>query len=101
LPQLHLPGKAIKGCREKFIVATKCGIVKTDSGLIFDGSRKHVREACEASLKRLGTDYIDLYYLHRYGLLLLLLLEHCACQLLSAAAAAAAWLFLPKVCKVV
>jgi aryl-alcohol dehydrogenase-like predicted oxidoreductase len=33
--------------------------------MIFDGSRKHVREACEASLKRLGTDYIDLYYLHR------------------------------------
>jgi diketogulonate reductase-like aldo/keto reductase len=60
-----LPGKAIKGCREKFTIATKCGIVKTDSGLIFDGSRKHVREACEASLKRLGTDYIDLYYLHR------------------------------------
>ncbi|KAF6264199.1 oxidoreductase B [Scenedesmus sp. NREL 46B-D3] len=61
----ELVGKALKGCREKFIVATKCGIVKTDSGLIFDGSRKHVREACEASLKRLGTDYIDLYYLHR------------------------------------
>jgi aryl-alcohol dehydrogenase-like predicted oxidoreductase len=61
-------GKAIKGCREKFIVATKCGIVKTDSGLIFDGSRKHVREACEASLKRLGTDYIDLFYLHRCAL---------------------------------
>ncbi|WIA31220.1 hypothetical protein OEZ86_001218 [Tetradesmus obliquus] len=61
----ELVGKAIQGCREKFIVATKCGIVKTDSGLIFDGSRKHVREACEASLKRLGTDYIDLFYLHR------------------------------------
>lgn len=61
----HPPGKAIQGCREKFIVATKCGIVKTDSGLIFDGSCKHVREACEASLKRLGTDYIDLFYLHR------------------------------------
>lgn len=58
-------GKAIKGNRSKFIIASKCGIVKTESGLIFDGSRKHVREACEASLKRLGTDYIDLYYLHR------------------------------------
>jgi aryl-alcohol dehydrogenase-like predicted oxidoreductase len=31
----------------------------------YDGSRQHVREACEASLKRLGIDCIDLYYLHR------------------------------------
>eukprot|EP00878_Enallax_costatus_P012635 GHUV01013198.1.p1 GENE.GHUV01013198.1~~GHUV01013198.1.p1 ORF type:complete len:201 (+),score=55.54 GHUV01013198.1:256-858(+) len=61
----ELVGKAIKGNRSKYIVATKCGIVKTEQGLIFDGSRKHVREACEASLRRLGTDYIDLYYLHR------------------------------------
>ncbi|KAF8068168.1 aldo-keto reductase 2 [Scenedesmus sp. PABB004] len=61
----ELVGKAIAGRRERFVVATKCGIVKTDSGLVFDGSRAHVRAACEASLRRLGTDYIDLFYLHR------------------------------------
>eukprot|EP00775_Hariotina_reticulata_P006433 gene6433-6663_t len=60
-----LLGKAIKGNRSKYIIASKCGIVKTETGMTFDGSRKHVREACEASLQRLGTDYIDLYYLHR------------------------------------
>lgn len=59
------PGKAIKGNREKYTIATKCGIVVNDGQMSYDGSRKHVREACEASLKRLGTDYIDLYYLHR------------------------------------
>eukprot|EP00882_Tetradesmus_deserticola_P008446 GHRQ01008907.1.p1 GENE.GHRQ01008907.1~~GHRQ01008907.1.p1 ORF type:complete len:232 (+),score=88.84 GHRQ01008907.1:372-1067(+) len=37
----------------------------TDGGMSLDGSRKHVREACEASLQRLGIDSIDLYYLHR------------------------------------
>jgi len=41
-------GKAIKGNRSNYIIASKCGIVKTETGLTFDGSRKHVREACEA-----------------------------------------------------
>lgn len=58
-------GRAIAGRRDRYVIATKCGIVKTESGLIFDGSRAHVRAACEASLRRLGTDYIDLFYLHR------------------------------------
>eukprot|EP00878_Enallax_costatus_P005162 GHUV01005425.1.p1 GENE.GHUV01005425.1~~GHUV01005425.1.p1 ORF type:complete len:293 (+),score=57.39 GHUV01005425.1:920-1798(+) len=61
----ELVGKAIKGNREKYTIATKCGIVLKDGQMTKDGSRKHVREACEASLKRLGTDCIDLYYLHR------------------------------------
>lgn len=60
-----MAGKAIKGQREKLTIATKCGIVLGEGGMSFDGSRKHVREACEASLKRLGIDTIDLYYLHR------------------------------------
>lgn len=58
-------GKAIKGNREKYTIATKCGIVIKDGQMTLDGSRQHVREACEASLKRLGIDTIDLYYLHR------------------------------------
>lgn len=58
-------GRAIQGKRDKVVIATKCGIVAKDGKYGFDGSRKHVREACEASLKRLGTGYIDLYYLHR------------------------------------
>lgn len=60
-----LVGKAIKGQREKFTIATKCGIILGGGGMSLDGSRKHVRESCEGSLKRLGIDTIDLYYLHR------------------------------------
>ncbi len=54
-------GKAIRGRRDQVVVATKFGFV--EKGV--DGSPKHVREACEASLQRLGVDSIDLYYLHR------------------------------------
>lgn len=61
----ELIGRAISGQREEYVIATKMGIVFRDGQMAFDGSRKHVREACEASLKRLGIDYIDLYYLHR------------------------------------
>lgn len=60
-----LLGKAIQGKRAQYTIATKCGIVFKDGQMGFDGSRKHVREACEASLGRLGIDCIDLYYLHR------------------------------------
>ena len=55
-------GKALKGRRNAVILATKFGFV-SDHGI--DGSPKHVREACDASLQRLGVDHIDLYYLHR------------------------------------
>lgn len=55
--------------REKIQLATKFGIVRLDSNdhekVIFKGSADYVRSACEASLKRLGVDYIDLYYIHR------------------------------------
>lgn len=56
-----LVGKALEGRREGVVLATKFGFV----GEAIDGSPKHVREACEASLKRLGVKHIDLYYLHR------------------------------------
>ncbi|MFC5441121.1 aldo/keto reductase [Rhodanobacter ginsenosidimutans] len=63
-----LVGKAIKGRREQAFVATKFGIV-LDPGNPqargIDGRPEYVRAACDASLKRLGIDTIDLYYQHR------------------------------------
>jgi aryl-alcohol dehydrogenase-like predicted oxidoreductase len=61
-------GKALKGRRADAILATKFGFVITDRpGVehVLNGSADYVRRACDASLGRLGTDYIDLYYLHR------------------------------------
>jgi aryl-alcohol dehydrogenase-like predicted oxidoreductase len=62
-------GKAIKGRRDEVVVATKFGIVgeirKDTRGRGLDGSPANVRAASDASLKRLGVDVIDLYYLHR------------------------------------
>ncbi|SNR57946.1 MULTISPECIES: aldo/keto reductase [Hymenobacter] len=64
----ELLGKALQGRRDKLVVATKFGIVRdpndpTKRGI--NGRPEYVRQSCEASLKRLGTDYIDLYYQHR------------------------------------
>jgi aryl-alcohol dehydrogenase-like predicted oxidoreductase len=59
-------GRAIKGRRDKAVLATKFGQVRRDGpGNAVDGRPAYVREACEASLKRLGVDVIDLYYQHR------------------------------------
>jgi aryl-alcohol dehydrogenase-like predicted oxidoreductase len=60
-------GKAIKNRRAQVILATKFGFVITGPGTerVIDGSPQHVHRACDASLKWLGVDYIDLYYLHR------------------------------------
>ena len=59
-------GKWLRGKRNRFIVATKCfgrmGAEPWDQG----NSRKHILDAIDASLARLGTDYIDLYQLHQY-----------------------------------
>jgi aryl-alcohol dehydrogenase-like predicted oxidoreductase len=61
-----LLGKALKGRRDKAIVATKFGQVKLPDGKQgVDGRPEYVMQACEASLKRLGIDVIDLYYQHR------------------------------------
>ncbi len=60
-----LVGKAIAGSRGSVAIATKFGF-KIGSGEPGTDSRpEHVKEVCEASLKRLGTDYIDLFYQHR------------------------------------
>jgi aryl-alcohol dehydrogenase-like predicted oxidoreductase len=61
-----LLGKALKGRRDRAIVATKFGQVKLPDGKqAVDGRPEYVMQACEASLKRLGIDVIDLYYQHR------------------------------------
>jgi aryl-alcohol dehydrogenase-like predicted oxidoreductase len=63
----ELVGQAIKGRRDQVIVATKFGLVSHAGGGpgVIDSSPANVRAAVEGSLKRLGTDYIDLYYQHR------------------------------------
>jgi len=68
----QLVGRAIKGRRPQVVVATKFGIMRGEKPpagnapmLGINGRPEYVRTACDASLKRLGTDYIDLYYQHR------------------------------------
>lgn len=63
----ELVGRGLKGRREEVVLATKFGVVRGSDGAFLgvDGSPDYVRKACDASLKRLGTDYIDLYYQHR------------------------------------
>ena len=62
-----LLARALQGQRDKVIVATKFGIVRNTAGkwLGVNGRPEYVKASCEASLKRLNTDYIDLYYQHR------------------------------------
>jgi aryl-alcohol dehydrogenase-like predicted oxidoreductase len=62
-----LLGKALADRREKVILATKFGIERAKDGswLGISGSPEYVKACCDASLKRLNTDYIDLYYQHR------------------------------------
>jgi aryl-alcohol dehydrogenase-like predicted oxidoreductase len=61
-----LVGKAIGDRREEVIVATKFGNVRNDDGSReVRGDAEYVRQACEASLERLGLDHVDLYYQHR------------------------------------
>jgi aryl-alcohol dehydrogenase-like predicted oxidoreductase len=62
----QLLGRALKGRRDKVIVATKFGQTKgADGKQGIDGRPEYVMQACEASLKRLGLEVIDLYYQHR------------------------------------
>jgi aryl-alcohol dehydrogenase-like predicted oxidoreductase len=61
-----LVGKAIRDRREEVILATKFGNVRNDDGSReIRGDAEYVRQACEASLQRLGLDHVDLYYQHR------------------------------------
>ncbi|GAB3558212.1 aldo/keto reductase [Spirosoma fluminis] len=64
----RLVAKAIKGNRDRYIIATKFGFEIDDNEQLtwqFNGKPDYVKKAAERSLKNLGTNYIDLYYLHR------------------------------------
>jgi len=65
----ELVGKAIRGRRDQVVLATKFGVVRQQPGSLkgrgISGRPEYVRKSCEASLRRLGVDTIDLYYQHR------------------------------------
>jgi aryl-alcohol dehydrogenase-like predicted oxidoreductase len=64
----ELVGRAIKGKRDQVVLATKFGIVRDPTNPNVrgvNGKPEYVKKSCEASLRRLGVDYIDLYYQHR------------------------------------
>lgn len=62
----ELVGEAVKGIRDKVVIATKMGVShNADRSLKTDSSPETIRRSVEGSLKKLGTDYIDLYYQHR------------------------------------
>ena len=69
-PRLNeeLVGRAIKGKRDQVVLATKFGIVRDPANPMargINGKPDYVKKSCEASLRRLGVDYVDLYYQHR------------------------------------
>jgi aryl-alcohol dehydrogenase-like predicted oxidoreductase len=63
----RLVSRAVAGRRDEYVLATKFGNVRGEDGSFvgIDGRPEYVREACEASLRRLGVETIDLYYQHR------------------------------------
>jgi aryl-alcohol dehydrogenase-like predicted oxidoreductase len=63
----ELVGRAVKGRHDQVVLATKFGLVSHSGGGpgVLDSSPANIRAAVEGSLKRLGTDYVDLYYQHR------------------------------------
>lgn len=61
----EIVGEAIQPFRDKVILCTKFGVTHKGDHLELDSSPKKIRESVEGSLKRLKTDYIDLYYQHR------------------------------------
>lgn len=60
----RLVGRAIAGRRDQIVLATKCGLYWDGAALLRDSSRKRILEQVEESLRRLNTDYIDLYQVH-------------------------------------
>ncbi len=62
----ELVGRTLAGDREKFVLASKCGLHGVDGKRVVDGRPETLKWSCEQSLKRLRTDRIDLFYLHRW-----------------------------------
>jgi aryl-alcohol dehydrogenase-like predicted oxidoreductase len=62
----EIVGKTLQGRRDKFLVSTKATFRFGDGPNDVGSSRHHLLRSCEASLKRLGTDYIDIYHLHGF-----------------------------------
>ncbi|WP_020662607.1 aldo/keto reductase [Amycolatopsis benzoatilytica] len=60
-----LVGRALADRRDQAVLATKFGIVHTESGMTARGDAAYVKQCCDESLQRLGVDHIDLYYQHR------------------------------------
>lgn len=60
-----LVGRALKGRRSEAFVSTKCGLLVGEQHVVANGRPGYVKRACDASLRRLQTDVIDLYQLHR------------------------------------
>jgi aryl-alcohol dehydrogenase-like predicted oxidoreductase len=59
-------GQVLRPMRPRLFVATKCGLARNSDGSVrVDNHPDTIRKSCEESLARLGTDYIDLFYLHR------------------------------------
>jgi aryl-alcohol dehydrogenase-like predicted oxidoreductase len=61
----RLVGEAIADRRDQVVLATKFAIVRENGERRVDSSPEYAKQACEASLRRLGVDHIDLYYMHR------------------------------------
>ncbi len=61
-----LVGEAIRGIRQNVVISSKFGFTGNEHGALeICGRPDYVKQACDASLKRLGTDFIDIYHLHR------------------------------------
>jgi aryl-alcohol dehydrogenase-like predicted oxidoreductase len=61
----ELVGRAIKDRRDEVVLATKFGVKRDGGTRTIENSPEYIRAACDASLRRLGVDHIDLYYMHR------------------------------------
>jgi aryl-alcohol dehydrogenase-like predicted oxidoreductase len=61
-----LLGQVLKSHRSKIVLASKCGMTGVDGKRVIDGRPETLKRTCDESLRRLQTDVIDLYYLHRW-----------------------------------
>jgi len=62
----ELLGQVLRGHRHRFTLASKCGIFQENGRRVIDGRPVTIKKTCEDSLRRLQTEVIDLYYLHRW-----------------------------------